>query len=298
MRPKLARSVHYAKETGDFTERSYRDVYTMGGMPTNSTMPAKDAENNVLSVEYGLCEFQDHQACTLQEMPELSPPGQLPRHVEIILSQDLVDVAKPGDRVRVCGVYKAVTGGASGVFRTVRPTPRSAGSPDMRARCHWQRAPAPRRLRWHTGVMCSGADSSAALDRWHPQVILCNNVQMIQKELHQPKCTESDFNSIRKLSRTKKVFEQLAASMAPSIYGHDYIKKALLLMLIGGTEKNLENGARGPVLASLADSRPPFSPHPGHSRPPWCGSDDPGCRTAAAVFRYSFAWRYQHSHGR
>ena len=151
VRPKLSHSVQYAAETGDFTERSYRDVYTMGGMPTNSTMPQKDAENNMLTVEYGLCKFHDHQACTLQEMPELSPPGQLPRHVEIILSQDLVDVAKPGDRVRVCGVYKAVTGSASGVFRTV---------------------------------------------------IICNNVQMIQKELHQPKCTEKDFNLIRKLSKT------------------------------------------------------------------------------------------------
>ena len=85
VRPKLAHSVQYAQETGDFTESSYRDVYTMGGLPTNSTMPKKDAENNTLTVEYGLCKVHDHQACTLQEMPELSPPGQLPRQTEIIL---------------------------------------------------------------------------------------------------------------------------------------------------------------------------------------------------------------------
>ena len=195
VRPKLHKSVHYSTETGDFTERSYRDVYSLGGLPTPSTMPQQDAEGNPLTVEYGLCKFHDHQGCTLQEMPELSPPGQLPRHVEIILSEDLVDVAKPGDRVRVYGIYKAVSGssngGTSGVFRTI---------------------------------------------------ILCNSVQMIQKELHQPKCTEADFNQIRKLSKSSNVFEQLSRSIAPSIFGHDYIKKALLLMLIGGQEKNLENG--------------------------------------------------------
>jgi DNA replication licensing factor MCM3 len=38
------------------------------------------------------------------------------------------------------------------------------------------------------------------------------------------------------------VFDILAGSVAPSIEGYHHVKKAILLQLLGGVEKNLENG--------------------------------------------------------
>ena len=35
-------------------------------------------------------------------------------------------------------------------------------------------------------------------------------------------------------------YEKLAGSIAPEIYGHDDIKKALLLLLVGGVDRNPE----------------------------------------------------------
>ena len=49
---------------------------------------------------------------------------------------------------------------------------------------------------------------------------------------------------IKKFAKSKDPFSKIAHSMAPSIHGHEYTKKALLSMLLGGTEKILKNGSR------------------------------------------------------
>ena len=51
--------------------------------------------------------FMNSQEIRIQERPEDLPPGQLPRAVDIKLSEDLVDIARPGDRVSIIGVARA-----------------------------------------------------------------------------------------------------------------------------------------------------------------------------------------------
>ena len=48
--------------------------------------------------------------------------------------------------------------------------------------------------------------------------------------------------NIKELARAPDELEQQGASLAPSIYGHTEIKKALVLLLLGGRERNLANG--------------------------------------------------------
>ncbi|EDK36250.2 hypothetical protein PGUG_00348 [Meyerozyma guilliermondii ATCC 6260] len=50
--------------------------------------------------------YRNYQRITLQESPGSVPAGRLPRHREIILLWDLVDIAKPGEEIEVTGIYK------------------------------------------------------------------------------------------------------------------------------------------------------------------------------------------------
>jgi DNA replicative helicase MCM subunit Mcm2 (Cdc46/Mcm family) len=85
--------------------------------------PKEDEQGNTLVTEFGLSTYKNHQRVTIQEMPERAPTGQLPRSVDVILDDDLVDKAKPGDRVQITGIYRALPsrrgGTTSGVFKTV-----------------------------------------------------------------------------------------------------------------------------------------------------------------------------------
>lgn len=52
--------------------------------------------------------FVDWQKITIQEKPEDLPPGQMPRSVTILLTNDLVDTVRPGDRVATVGVLQSI----------------------------------------------------------------------------------------------------------------------------------------------------------------------------------------------
>lgn len=211
-KPKVVKSVHYCPKTEQFTERDYVDetdprlglrVIDASGteLPerrihmTSSVYPTQDADGNPLETEFGQCHFKDYQTIVLQEMPEKAPMGQLPRSVQLVLEHDLVDQIKPGDRVQVVGVYRALPGhgqaSTPGVFRTA---------------------------------------------------VLVNNVTIIGESTTGLVFGPNDVRQIKELATHENVLQVLANSVAPSIHGHDMIKRALILQLLAGVEKNLENG--------------------------------------------------------
>jgi DNA replication licensing factor MCM3 len=75
---------------------------------------------------------------------------------------------------------------------------------------------------------------------------VANNVVLLSSKagggIAQVQLTELDLRNIKKVAKRRGVIKLLAESLAPSIFGHEHIKKAVLLMLLGGLEKNLTNG--------------------------------------------------------
>ena len=203
VKPKIVRSVHFCPATNKYTTKEYRDNTSlevgvdMGGrvlLVTPTVFPLADEEQNPLELEHGLCSYKDYQTIVLQEMPERAQVGQLPRSVELIVECDLVDRAKPGDRIRCTGIYMPLAGGGAteAVFKSV---------------------------------------------------LLCNNMSIIGKEVGSVKLSGNDVRNIRTVSNTSEnVLDVLARSLCPTILGHKFIKRALILQLVGGTERNLANG--------------------------------------------------------
>lgn len=123
VRPKVVKSVHYCEATKKTLEKKYTDFTSYDTFPTSNVYPTEDENKNPLETEFGLSVYKDHQLFSIQELPESAPPGQLPRSVDVIADDDLSDRCKPGDRVRVIGLFRVLPnkqGGVStGNFRLV-----------------------------------------------------------------------------------------------------------------------------------------------------------------------------------
>jgi DNA replication licensing factor MCM3 len=173
----------------------YYDLTSLGNTPTSSVIVSNDAENNPLTTEFGMCRFKDHQSVYLQEMPENLCAGAgsaAPHTVEVLLDHDLVDRFKPGDRVRITGIY-----------------------------------------------MVSGQRNCNFI---FPTCVYGLNAQSIGRTVTKVMPSQEDIKNMKTIAQRSDVFQVLSRSLAPSIFGHDTIKKGLLLLLLGGQEKNLASG--------------------------------------------------------
>jgi DNA replication licensing factor MCM3 len=171
--PKLVKSVHYCPKTKMQHRHEYRDATSLTGFPTSTVIHTKDPLGNLLELEFGLSVYKNHQRVTLQEMPERAPLGQLPRSVEVILEDDLVDKVKPGDRVQASGIFRAL--GGTQVQKTITGRFRT--------------------------------------------VLVCNAIQTVGREVGGLLMTVQDIHNIMQFESEPDVFERLARSLAPSIYG-------------------------------------------------------------------------------
>lgn len=87
-------------------------------------------------------------------------------------------------------------------------------------------------------------------------IIIGDAIRQLRREVSDGDFTPDDIRFFKKLAQNapKDLYKLLGASLAPSIMGHDEIKQALVLLLLGGVEKNLANGGhlRGDINCLMA----------------------------------------------
>lgn len=75
-------------------------------------------------------------------------------------------------------------------------------------------------------------------------MIEANYLEPVHEEFTTLTISPEEQEEIIKLSKDPEIYEKLLMSIAPTIYGHDRIKEALLLQLFGGRSKKQEDGVR------------------------------------------------------
>ncbi|KDR16761.1 DNA replication licensing factor Mcm2 [Zootermopsis nevadensis] len=92
-----------------------------------------------------------------------------------------------------------------------------------------------------TGIYTNNYDGSLNTEQGFPvfsTVIMANH--LIVKDCKQivQSLTDEDVAAITRLSKDYRIGERIVASIGPSIYGHEYIKRGIALALFGGESKN------------------------------------------------------------
>jgi len=73
--------------------------------------------------------------------------------------------------------------------------------------------------------------------------IEANNLIPLEETFEEVDISEEDERQIQELAADKQIFEKLSASIAPSIWGYDNIKKSLVLQMFSGVRKVSTDGA-------------------------------------------------------
>ncbi|KAH8851097.1 DNA replication licensing factor MCM2 isoform 2 [Schistosoma japonicum] len=92
-----------------------------------------------------------------------------------------------------------------------------------------------------TGIYTHSYDGSLNTKHGFPvfaTVILANNVVRKDDKVAVGTLTDEDTRAILKLSRDERIADRIFASIAPSVYGHEDIKRGIALALFGGEPKN------------------------------------------------------------
>ncbi|GAB00055.1 uncharacterized protein L969DRAFT_20316 [Mixia osmundae IAM 14324] len=71
-----------------------------------------------------------------------------------------------------------------------------------------------------------------------------HHIHQLKKQYEAMELTPKIVQQVQELKEDPRLYAKLATSIAPEIYGHEDVKKALLLLLVGGVTKNMGDGMK------------------------------------------------------
>ncbi|KAI4291164.1 DNA replication licensing factor MCM6 [Pancytospora philotis] len=229
VRPELREGVFLCQDCGTRIagiEQEYR--YTPPVFCPNSLCTNRSKFDVVLE-DSGFCNWQ---RINVQESTEEIPDGSLPRMIEVIVREGMVEKIKPGSHLLFTG-YAVVVPTGPALIGAKASTP-VAGMPQEKA----QRR--TKDLNYKICFMCIHAAEVGSEED-------CNGVLASAEVTEKKVLTEEEMLTIERMRSTPSLYEKLGESLFPTIHGHPNIKAAILLMLVGGVAKRREVRLRGDI---------------------------------------------------
>lgn len=202
--------------------------------------------------------FVDWQRVKVQENSDEIPAGSMPRSIDVILRHENVEQAKAGDRVVFTGTFIVVpdvskfakAGGETAMAnRSNTQARRQTGEHSTQGMqgegVRGLKALGVRELTYKT---CFLACSVQTMEQRFNSISIRSDVpdDSVDRDAHDEAGLE-DFSdeelaSIRTMQQDPDRYLKMAKSICPSVYGHDEIRKGILLMLFGGVHKTTYEG--------------------------------------------------------
>ena len=183
--------------------------------------------------------FADWQKLKVQESPNDIPTGSMPRTIDVILRNELVEKAKPGDKCTFIGTLIVV------------PDITSLYKPGEKVQKQIKREVAKKEDQKITSGV-SGLKNLGIKDLSYKLIFIANNVLFMTESGSQEmndkekikEFSKSEIDKILQMKNDPAIYHNLAKAISPSVFGHDEVKKGLLLMLFGGVNKETQEGIK------------------------------------------------------
>ncbi|CCE62971.1 hypothetical protein TPHA_0D03350 [Tetrapisispora phaffii CBS 4417] len=208
--------------------------------------------------------FLDWQKVRVQENANEIPTGSMPRTLDIILRGDCVERAKPGDRCKFTGTEIVV------------PDVTQLGLPGVKASSSLDSRGVSRSSEGLntgvTGIRGLGVrDLTYKISFWSCHVVSIGSNVNSQDPAGQQKSenlinymssanvyeessgvqsvflnslNSDEINELKNMVKDEHIYDKLVRSIAPAVFGHESVKKGVLLQLLGGVHKSTVEGIK------------------------------------------------------
>lgn len=154
-------------------------------------LACRNCRKREFNLDIDQSKYIDYQKVQIQEPLENLKGSEQANSLDIYLSEDLVNVCSPGDKIKITGTIK------------LRPP------------------------KGETNI--------------YSKYMVANHIEKEEQEYEELIIYPEEEQEIKELAKKENIYEILASSVAPHIYGQEIVKQAIVLQLFGGVNKNLAN---------------------------------------------------------